>query len=100
MVEEAVRKYRNRALDTAQFNKEPIQLAKDRREANRRGEVLNLTEDEVAFYDALETNDSAVNVLGDETLETIPASWSPRDETTSLSTGRSARTCAPTCGCW
>ena len=38
------------------------------REANARGEQLGLTEDELAFYDALETNDSAVQVLGDETL--------------------------------
>ena len=41
------------------------------READARGEELGLTEDEVAFYDALETNDSAVKVLGDETLRTI-----------------------------
>ena len=39
--------------------------------ADRRGEALGLTEDEVAFYDALETNDSAVKVLGDQTLRTI-----------------------------
>ena len=38
------------------------------REANARGEQLGLTEDELAFYDALETNDSAVQILGDETL--------------------------------
>src|ERR1041385_5023423 len=41
------------------------------REANARGEQLGLSEDEIAFYDALETNDSAVKVLGDETLRTI-----------------------------
>jgi type I restriction enzyme, R subunit len=41
------------------------------REANARGEALDLTENELAFYDALETNDSAVKVLGDETLRTI-----------------------------
>jgi type I restriction enzyme, R subunit len=41
------------------------------REANARGETLGLTEDELAFYDALETNDSAVKVLGDETLRKI-----------------------------
>jgi type I site-specific restriction-modification system R (restriction) subunit len=44
---------------------------KPMREANERGEKLNLTEDEVAFYGALETNDSAVKVLGDETLRDI-----------------------------
>ena len=48
-----------------------IALAKDMREANTRGEKLGLTEDELAFYDALETNDSAVQVLGDETLRAI-----------------------------
>jgi type I restriction enzyme R subunit len=41
------------------------------REANARGEKLGLSEDELAFYDALETNDSAVQVLGDQTLRTI-----------------------------
>lgn len=41
------------------------------RDANKRGEELKLTEDELAFYDALETNDSAVKVLGDETLRKI-----------------------------
>ena len=41
------------------------------REANARGEALGLTDDEVAFYDALETNDSAVKVLGDDALRAI-----------------------------
>ncbi len=50
---------------------ELIQLAKEMREANARGEALGLSEDELAFYDALETNDSAVKVLGDETLRAI-----------------------------
>ena len=50
---------------------ELIALAKDMREANARGEKLGLTEEELAFYDALETNDSAVKVLGDETLRGI-----------------------------
>jgi type I restriction enzyme R subunit len=50
---------------------ELIQLAKEMREANARGESLGLSDDELAFYDALETNDSAVKVLGDVTLRTI-----------------------------
>jgi hypothetical protein len=49
----------------------PAVLAKQMREANARGAALGLTEDELAFYDALEVNDSAVKVLGDETLRTI-----------------------------
>jgi type I restriction enzyme R subunit len=48
-----------------------IALAKDLREADRRGEKLGLTQDEIAFYDALETNDSAVKVLGDDNLRII-----------------------------
>jgi len=71
LLEQAIRKYQNRAIETAQVIEELIQLARDMREAGRRGEDLGLTEDEVAFYDALETNDSAVQVLGDETLKTI-----------------------------
>jgi type I restriction enzyme R subunit len=50
---------------------ELIALAKDMREANARGESLGLSEDELAFYDALEANDSAVKVLGDGTLRMI-----------------------------
>ncbi len=50
---------------------ELIALAKEMRAASERGEELGLTEDELAFYDALETNDSAVKVLGDDTLRTI-----------------------------
>ncbi|TYO98698.1 type I restriction enzyme R subunit [Geothermobacter ehrlichii] len=71
LLEQAIRKYHNRAIETAQVIEELIQLAKEMREAGRRGEELGLSDDEVAFYDALETNDSAVQVLGDETLKTI-----------------------------
>ncbi|MHB1328874.1 MAG: type I restriction endonuclease subunit R, partial [Gemmatimonadales bacterium] len=71
MLEQTVRKYQNRAIEAAQVIEELIQLAREMREANARGEQLGLTEDELAFYDALETNDSAVKVLGDETLRGI-----------------------------
>ncbi|MEK6784474.1 MAG: type I restriction endonuclease subunit R [Nitrospirota bacterium] len=71
MLEQAVRKYQNRAIEAAQVIEEMIGLAKDMRRAHERGERLGLTEEEMAFYDALETNDSAVKVLGDETLRTI-----------------------------
>lgn len=50
---------------------ELIALAREMNEAGRRGEDLGLTEDELAFYDALETNDSAVKVLGDQVLRQI-----------------------------
>jgi type I restriction enzyme R subunit len=71
LLEQAVRKYQNRAVETAQVIEELIQLAKEMRAANERGEALHLSEDELAFYDALEVNDSAVKVLGDETLRDI-----------------------------
>ena len=71
MLEQTLRRYQNRAIEAAQVIEELIALAKDMREANARGESLGLSEDELAFYDALETNDSAVQVLGDETLRDI-----------------------------
>jgi type I restriction enzyme R subunit len=71
MLEQAIRKYINRTIEAARVIEELIELAKKIKEADSRGEKLNLTEDELAFYDALEVNDSAVKVLGDETLRTI-----------------------------
>jgi len=71
LLEQAIRKYQNRAIETAQVIEELIGLAKDMRKANARGEELHLTEEELAFYDALEVNDSAVKVLGEPTLVKI-----------------------------
>lgn len=71
LLDQSIRKYQNRAIETAQVIEELIQLAREMREAEARGERLGLTDDELAFYDALETNDSAVQVLGDDTLRLI-----------------------------
>ena len=71
MLEQTLRRYQNRAVEAAQVIEELIRLAREMREANARGEQLGLSEDELAFYDALETNDSAVQILGDETLRDI-----------------------------
>ena len=71
MLEQTLRRYQNRAIEAAQVIEELITLAREMREANARGERLGLSEDELAFYDALETNDSAVKVLGDEMLRDI-----------------------------
>ena len=68
MLERTLRRYQNRSIESAQVIEELIELAKEMRQANERGESLGLTEDELAFYDALETNDSAVKVMGDDTL--------------------------------
>ena len=71
MLEQTLRRYQNRAIEAAQVIEELIALAREMREANARGEHLGLSDDELAFYDALETNDSAVQVLGDDTLRDI-----------------------------
>ena len=71
MLEESLRRYQNRAIETAQVIEELIALAKQMREANSRGDSMGLSDDELAFYDALETNDSAVKVMGDDTLKII-----------------------------
>ena len=71
MLEQTLRRYQNRAIEAAQVIEELIRLAREMREASARGDELGLSEEELAFYDALETNDSAVQVLGDETLRDI-----------------------------
>ena len=71
MLEQTLRRYQNRSVEAAQVIEELIELARAMREASARGEQLGLNDDELAFYDALEMNDSAVQVLGDETLRTI-----------------------------
>jgi type I restriction enzyme R subunit len=71
MLEQTIKKYQNRTIETAQVIAQLIDLAKDFREAQKRGEKLNLSEDELAFYDALANNESAIEVLGDETLKKI-----------------------------
>jgi len=71
MLEATIRRYQNRTIEAAQVIAELIELAKQMREGQKRGEKLGLTDDEVAFYDALEVNDSAVKVLGEPTLKDI-----------------------------
>jgi type I restriction enzyme R subunit len=71
MLEGAIKKYQNNLLTTAQVIDELIKLAKDIRESDKRGQELNLGEDELAFYDALANNDNAREVLGDKQLATI-----------------------------
>ena len=68
MLEQTIRRYQNRAIEAAQVIEELIGIARELREADARGEALGLSDDELAFYDALGANDSAVQVLGDETL--------------------------------
>ena len=65
--------YHNRAISTMQVIEELIKLAKELDAATKRGEDLGLTEDEIAFYDALAANDSAVRAMGDDKLKLIAA---------------------------
>ena len=71
MIENAVRKYQNNLISSAEVIQELINLAKDIKEADRRGEDLGLDFREFAFYSALEVNDSAVSILGDDILRHI-----------------------------
>ncbi len=68
MLDVAIRRYQNRSVAAAQVIEELIERVREMRKAGERGEQLGLSDDELAFYDALETNDSAVQVLGAETL--------------------------------
>jgi type I restriction enzyme, R subunit len=71
MLEGSIKRYQNNLLTTAEIIQELINIAKDIKEADKEGERLGLTVAEVAFYNALEVNDSAVQVLGDERLKEI-----------------------------
>jgi type I restriction enzyme R subunit len=71
MLEATIRRYQNRTIEAAQVIAELIELAKQMREGQKRGADLGLSDDEVAFYDAVEVNDSAVKELGDPILKQI-----------------------------
>ncbi|MBU2858440.1 type I restriction endonuclease subunit R [Acidithiobacillus ferrooxidans] len=70
-LEEALRKYHNRSVDTVEVMQELIALAKALQALDQRHAALGLSKDEAAFYDALATNDSAVQAMGDEALKMI-----------------------------
>ncbi|MDO8590518.1 MAG: type I restriction endonuclease subunit R [bacterium] len=71
MLEETIKKYQNQTIEAAQVIAELVELAKKIRAEKERGGELNLTEDEVAFYDALCENDNALMELGDDTIKKI-----------------------------
>ena len=71
LLESALRRYRNRAIEAAEVIEELLELARELRESEDRGERLGLEAEELAFYDALRDNQSAIDVLGDETLRAI-----------------------------
>lgn len=71
MLDSAIKRYQNNLLTATQVIDELINVAKELKEADKRGENLGLTNDEIAFYDALADNQSAKEVLGDETLREL-----------------------------
>lgn len=71
LLDEAINRYTNRALTTAEIISELVKLAKQMRDEQARGTNLGLKDDEVAFYDAVAQNESAVLELGDDTLKAI-----------------------------
>jgi type I restriction enzyme R subunit len=70
-LKQTLNSYHNRAIATQEIIEELIRLAKDLDAASRRGENLGLNDEEVAFYDALATNDSAKRAMGDDKLKVI-----------------------------
>jgi type I restriction enzyme R subunit len=71
LLEKTIKRYTNRSIEAAQVIEELIELARKIKDEKNRSKELNMNDDEIAFYDALGVNDSAVKVLGDETLRKI-----------------------------
>ncbi|MDP3277936.1 MAG: type I restriction endonuclease subunit R [Deltaproteobacteria bacterium] len=71
LLQQAIQRYQNRALDTAQVIQELIALATAMRDADARGEAIGLTREESAFYDALAENESALRDMGEKKLVSI-----------------------------
>lgn len=71
MLEKTIKKYTDRSIDAAEAIDELIRVAKKIQEDQKKGEELNLSEDEKAFYDALASNKSAIEVLGDDNLRKL-----------------------------
>jgi type I restriction enzyme, R subunit len=68
LLDKAIKAYTNKSIEAAEIVQWLIELAKKMQQEQQRGKKLNLSEEEVAFYDALADNESAVEVLGDKTL--------------------------------
>lgn len=71
MLDRAMNRYQNNLLSTAEIIDELIKIANELRKADSRAQTMNMTSDELAFYDALSLNESAAEVMGDDQLQTI-----------------------------
>lgn len=99
-LEDAIARYHANAITTAEVLQELIQLAKDLRAARERGEANGMTLEEIAFYDALAENESAMEVMGDEKLRVIAHELLMSLREMSPWTGRTASQLVPGYGCW
>lgn len=91
LLDSVIKRYQNRSIETAQVIEELIEMAKKFAAASKRGDVLGLNDDELAFYDALANNEASVRELGDEILakiaheltdslrQNVTVDWSSRD---------------------
>jgi len=68
MLESSIKRYQNNIITAAEIIQEMIELAKEIKEADKRGDKMGLSKDELAFYDAVSNNQSAKDLLGDDTL--------------------------------
>jgi type I restriction enzyme, R subunit len=98
MLSEALNRYQNRTIDAAQVIAEIVEIAKAIRAQRQRGQETGLTENEVAFYDALSTNESARLAMQDESLRKIATSSPRSSAATPRRTGRSRKPFAPNSG--
>ncbi|WP_404440110.1 type I restriction endonuclease subunit R [Stutzerimonas chloritidismutans] len=91
LLDNVIKRYQNRSIETAQVIEELIEMAKKFAAASKRGDELGLNDDELAFYDALANNEASVRELGDEILakiaheltaglrQNVTVDWSNRD---------------------
>jgi Type I site-specific restriction-modification system, R (restriction) subunit and related helicases len=99
-LEDAIARYHANSITTAEGLRELIQLAKDIRAARQRGEESGLSDEEIAFYEALAENESAVQVMGDDKLKVVAHELLKRLPRTRRWTGRTVNPPVPGCGCW
>ena len=92
--------YHNRAIATQEVIEVLIKLAKEMSAATQRGTDLGLNDDEVAFYDALAANDSAVEAMGQDELKVIATELVTQVRKSVRSTGPSAKAPAPKSKSW
>lgn len=95
MLKKTLNAYHNRAIATQEVIEELIKLAKEMSAANQRGVDLGLNDDEVAFYDALAANDSAVEAMGKDELKVIAAELVTQVRKSVTIIGRYAKSPAP-----